>query len=260
VAGKIDWWEVLDLFCWGFEKLSRPTLRNLLGDFDHEHERVLDPYFWRRLEAEQWVTRTGRGSNAQFTITAKGKQCCAESDPSLRWKQPWDGRWRIVTFDVPEQRRKDRVTLWRELRDRRLGLLQRSVWIWPGDLEPILQEIIQASGIPECFAGFECTRLFLCSNAEIVKTAWDFDSICHAQQGYLKKIDSLRERIRHAESLRALGIASKEERMGYSAAFTDDPILPRELWPEDYQGDKVCDTHKKARVELSTTLKQLMSV
>src|SRR5437870_2045408 len=120
----IDWWEVLDLFCWGFETLSRPSIARALRGFDEDRYQTLGPGFWRRLECEQWVTRSGHAAKAQFTITEKGRQQCAEPDPRVSWDRSWDHKWRILTFDVPEVHSKDRVALWRELRARRLGLLQ----------------------------------------------------------------------------------------------------------------------------------------
>src|ERR1041385_4734848 len=139
---KIDWWFVLDIFCWGIDTLGRPTVGRALRGYDDDRYRTVSPSFWQRLESEEWVTRNGRGANARFTITAKGRQRCAEIDPRVSWNKPWDRKWRVVTFDVPETRAWDRVALWREFRARKLGFLQRSVWVWPSPIDEILQEII----------------------------------------------------------------------------------------------------------------------
>lgn len=247
---KIDWWEVLDFFCWGLETLGRPSISRALRGFDEDRYRALGPNFWQKLESEQWLLRRGRGANAQFTITEKGKQQCAEANPHLNWDDPWDGRWRLVTFDVPEVRSKDRVALWRELRARRFGLLQRSVWIWPRPMEAILGEIIHARGIPECFVGFECSRVFLCTHKELVKTAWDFASIRRDHEGYLKRANSLLGALAKAPNLTALAAAARIERLAYEKAIEHDPLLPRILWPAGYLGPKVWEWHSEARVAL----------
>ena len=200
------------------------------------------------------------GSNVEFTITVKGRQRCAHPDPTPAWDRDWDKRWRLVTFDIPEIRRKDRLTLWRELRDRRLGFLQQSVWIWPHDIEPLLQEVIQAKGIPECFAGFECTRLFLCTDAEIVETAWDFKVIRRKQETYLKEVDGIMKAVRDAPELKALPEHATKERFAYLQAIECDPWLPRVLWPKGYRGEAVQEMHQRVRAELSRRLRQLASV
>jgi DNA-binding transcriptional regulator PaaX len=258
MAIKIDWWAVLDFFCWGIDTLGRPSISRALRGYDDERHDSAGKWFFFRLESEGLATRRGRGANAQFTITEKGRQRCAEFDPRPSWNGPWDRQWRIVSYDVPELRRKDRLALWRELRARKLGYLQRSVWIWPHRMEAILEEVIQASGVPECFAGFECGRLFLCTDEEIVRTAWDFEGIQRSQAVYVKKSGAFRNAIRTAADLGALVRAAHEERLAYHAAMENDPFLPRVLWPKGYLGLKVQELHEEARAELTRRMPSMV--
>ena len=202
--------------------------------------------------------RRGRGAQTRFTITPKGRQHCAMPDPYDRWWMGWDQQWRLITFDVPEARRRDRVTLWRELRARRLGLLQRSVWIWPHSVEKILHDVIRATGGPECFAGFECSRVFLCTNTDLVRTAWDFDAIHRAHHGYLTQMNELLVGIRGATTLETLARAVRRERLVYEGAMSRDPLLPNALWPKGYLGHKVWENHARARAGVKTRLVQLL--
>lgn len=255
---NIDWWEVLDVLCWGVDKLARPTFSNLLAGYDEDRYRTLGRAFWRRLEKERWIVRSGQGAGTTFSITAKGRTLCDVINPAEVWRLRWDGLWRLVTFDIPETRRKDRKTLWRELRFRRLGLLQQSVWIWPHDIQPILHEIIQAKGIPECFAGFECARLFLCSDAEVVESAWDFEAIGRSHEAYLHCIADMIQSIHRASDLTTLARRARDEREMYAAAFAMDPLLPRGLWPKGYRGMSVHASHRDARSVLATRLRKLV--
>jgi len=135
-----------------------------------------------------------------------------------------------VTFDIPEVRRKDRQTLWRALRNRRLGLLQQSVWIWPHDIQPILNEIIGRRD-PRVRCRLECARLLLCTDSEVVGAAWDFTEIIRAQETYLQNIGKRMNALRRAADLKTLARGAKEERQSYIAAFALDPMLPQELLP-----------------------------
>jgi DNA-binding transcriptional regulator PaaX len=254
---NIDWYEVLDVFCWGVSMLAMPSIGGALRGFDEDRYRTLGLGLWRRLEREKWVARTGRGKNARFTITERGRERCAEPDPHVRWNRPWDRKWRLVTFDVPITRNKDRLALWREFRLRSLGCLQQSVWIWPHEVEGIVNEIIEARGIPECFAGFECSRLFLCKDEEIVRIAWDFEGIRRAHTDYLSKAGGQQKAIRAASDLTELARAARSERLAYQTALENDPLLPRVLWPEGYVGHKVRDAHERARVELTRRMVRL---
>ncbi|MSR65219.1 MAG: hypothetical protein EXS18_05495 [Verrucomicrobiae bacterium] len=258
MSKRIDWWDVLDLFCWGLETISRPTLHRTLYGYDADRYRTIDPSFWRRMEKERWVARTGRGANAKFTITPTGRKRCADTNPRASWDRVWDRKWRLVTFDVPEVRNHDRVTLWRQLRARNMGLLQQSVWVWPHGVETILEEVIQAIGIPECFAGFECTRIFLCTDEEIVRVSWDFAAIDRAHQGYLKKADGFLRAIRNAANETVLARVVREERWAYRDALSADPLLPRQLWPGTYRGSAVCEHHEAIRAELRRCFARLL--
>lgn len=43
----------------------------------------------------------------------------------------WDGKWRLVAFDVPEEKRTGRNALRNKLRELGLVQLQKSLWAWP---------------------------------------------------------------------------------------------------------------------------------
>ena len=50
---------------------------------------------------------------------------------SQKNKQKWDGKWRVVIFDVWEKARKKRESLRYEIKNFGFIQLQRSVWIYP---------------------------------------------------------------------------------------------------------------------------------
>ena len=53
----------------------------------------------------------------------------------------WDGKWRIVFFDIPEKQRAARVALINTLRDLGFQLLQRSIWIHPYPSKAVLARV-----------------------------------------------------------------------------------------------------------------------
>jgi len=74
-------------------------------------------------------------------LTAKGKE-------SLRMlelrefknqsPQDWDGRWRVLIFDIPEKRRVIRNKIRRTLVQMGFARLQDSVWLYPYDCEDVI--------------------------------------------------------------------------------------------------------------------------
>ena len=85
-----------------------------------------------------------------MTLTEKGKKRKLELDfRNIKIKKPntWDGKWRIIMFDVPEG-----MKAWRDaLRDKfkKLGLMrfQKSVWIYPYECEDEIDFVAETLGI-----------------------------------------------------------------------------------------------------------------
>jgi phenylacetic acid degradation operon negative regulatory protein len=242
----VDYGEILDLFCALGDVLSRPTLYRLLEGYDEYAEQQRAHRLIQRLQQQKLISRTGKRRDA-FTITADGHTRRPTPNPTAAWRRSWDGAWRVLTFDLPEVRRKDRKRLWQALRAHKLGLLQRSVWIWPHELQPILREIMEVEGLPECFCGFNATSLFLCTTAEIVITAWDWEEIERHHRRYLQHLVANERSLQAARDIPALATVARIERRAYEDAFIFDPLLPRSLWPPDYNGDVVQTRHESFR-------------
>lgn len=237
-------WETALLFAVGMlETFSRPDFALVLAGVrrtasGRELDRLLDR--WRQ---QQIVTRIGRGQNARFRIKEGVRNRIHDSDPVAEWGRCWDGKWRVFSFDLPASRRKERMKLWRQLRAARFGLLQRSVWIWPHDVEASLRDMVGAVGIPECFCGFEAGRLLLCDTKEIVASSWDWKRIRQAHTVYLQRGANNRRMLQETNRLEPLARIAKVEHDAYREAFRLDPFLPRGLLGDSYQGFLVQECH-----------------
>jgi phenylacetic acid degradation operon negative regulatory protein len=250
--------EILDLFLWTMDTLTRPTLQNMLSGYEaYAHRRENLPRL-RRLEHLRYLERVGgSGKEPVYRITAEGVRRARVTDPWANWNDTWDGQWRVVVFDLPEVRRKDRQVLWRALRAKKLGLLQRSVWIWPHPLQSILEEMIEAVGVPECFCGFTVRDLFLCNHAEVVASAWDWEAIERAHETYLRHPVLTDRAVAGARDLAQLASLARNERRSYAYAFAVDPLLPRDLWPQHYRGEDIQRQHDQFRRQIADRYRSL---
>ena len=135
-----DWlpvlWRALDL-------LSRPTFNNFVQSFESwEHQVGLRPPL-KQLQRARLIQRNGPGNSRFLQITPAGKLAAMGGiDPVQRWNRKWDGRWRMLMFDLPARNHPLRLRLWRWLRVSRFGYLQLSVWICP---DPISEESCRCS-------------------------------------------------------------------------------------------------------------------
>ena len=130
--------ELLNLLLWSAEVLARPTFRNLTDSYES--------WAYRRtgllrqlsvLEKQQLVESNSPAPDERmFRLTAQGRlHALGGRDPNARWSRQWDGRWRMVLFDVPIAQNSHRKRLRRYLQDRGFGYLQGSVWVSPDPLE-----------------------------------------------------------------------------------------------------------------------------
>ncbi len=74
-------------------------------------------------------------------ITKKGEDkldFLDKHDFKLKIPKKWDGRWRVVIFDIKESRSKTRFLLRKTLSQIGFIRLQKSVWLYPYDCEDLV--------------------------------------------------------------------------------------------------------------------------
>ena len=67
----------------------------------------------------------------------------------------WDGKWRIVVFDIPEKNRTIRELFRNRLKEWNFVRWQRSVWVSKSSVTEVLREYIKFLGIADWVLVFE---------------------------------------------------------------------------------------------------------
>jgi len=95
-----------------------------------------------RLAALGFIVFEKRDGKSYARITDAGRKKLAfESEKKkldLSKKRRWNGRWRVIIFDVPERRRKTRDRLRIFMQELGFVRLQDSVWVFPYDCEDFI--------------------------------------------------------------------------------------------------------------------------
>src|SRR3990167_6503356 len=94
-----------------------------------------------RLAAKGYVVWVEKDDKKYLRITPAGRKVFAFEQAKValkNQKKKWDGRWRMVIFDVPERRRRTRLRLCAVMRDIGFVRLQDSVWVYPYDCEDFI--------------------------------------------------------------------------------------------------------------------------
>jgi phenylacetic acid degradation operon negative regulatory protein len=158
-------------------------------------------------------------------------------DPVARWARPWDGRWRLLLFDLPSTADTVRARLRRYLRAEQLGYLQNSVWLTPDSLEESRRLVQGVPAAPEGFLLFEGRPASGESDAAIVHGAWDFAAInAHYAQHLAIVRTAPRQWPRTEAEHDRLQAWARREHAAWKRAAALDPFLPLALLPSDYLG------------------------
>lgn len=176
-------------------------------------------------------------------------------DPEKWWSKKWNSIWSLLIYDVPEMDRPYRDVLRRFLKQKRLGCLQKSVWVTPTDIRPEFDDLSKAAAVDTFAFLFEAQTVLGLPNRSIVETAWDFDQLEEIQAHYCEvmeiNINRLTEESVGRDELVTLVRMSLD---AYHAAFRNDPLLPRELHPVNYLGARVLDLHRCLFTEIDSQL------
>lgn len=108
-----------------------------------------------RLKRRRMIART---KDHQYELTPAGEYAslkayvrkefteaekeCTPAYAKASARQRWDGKWRIVFFDIPEGKRPLRDYLRRVLKRQGFKEFQRSMWVWPYRLPSFIQKLL----------------------------------------------------------------------------------------------------------------------
>ncbi|MHB8520662.1 MAG: PaaX family transcriptional regulator C-terminal domain-containing protein [Limisphaerales bacterium] len=241
--------QFLNLLLWSADKLTRATFRNLTDSYESWAYRNGLSRQVVTLENQELVQRDPAAPDDRvYRLTRQGRlHALGGRDPEAKWSREWDGRWRLVLFDVPMSRNSHRAWLRRYLRDKGFGCLQGSVWITPDALEQEQQILVGGKINVKSLILLEARPCAGESDVEIVAAAWDFEFI-NRRYGRLMRILDERpaEALGSEATARAFLSWATAEREAWLDAVTHDPLLPERILPSDYLGQRAW----KLRVEV----------
>lgn len=180
-------------------------------------------------------------------LTEEGVDSIAEQiDPERFWDQAWDGLWRTVTFDIPADDRKERQRLNTWLKNKRFGHLQGSLWLSTLPFDDWNQQIVALNIDPRAVIFIEGKPLGLLSDKTVVQHSWPFEKVHARYQEYQSFLSLNPPTVEADDASTSLADWFKKESRLWRAAVELDPMLPRELHPENYLGEHCWKARKQA--------------
>ena len=126
--------------------LLAPNALRVLAMFDGGKRRSKNPKYLfgsalERLLGKRLIVLQQPPKGKFVRLTDAGKKALAlrvAHTPDSRRPRRWDGRWRVVTYDIREAKKGLRQKLAQTLRTFGFYRLQNSLWVYPYDTEALL--------------------------------------------------------------------------------------------------------------------------
>jgi len=165
-----------------------------------------------------------------YKLTLKGFEELSLNFPLFRYlKNTWDGKWRIISYEIPEKKREIRDRLRREMQGWGLGPWHRSFWLTPHPIIEILKGLVSQKEEEKYIQAFEGVPVF--GDREIlIEKVWGKSNLDKAYRELFKKWhDILSGQEEKTDKFRK--IVSE-----YVTILRSDPGLPKELVGESWIG------------------------
>ncbi len=195
------------------------------------------------LIAEGWLEETERSDGLNLRSLAN-------------FNSEWDGKFRLVLFDVPEEQRCIRDSVRNYIKKLGAGQWQRSVWVLWRSLPDEFWEKLSTKGWDRYVYVVETLNILgVKNNVQFAARVWDlsalnkeYASVLEAwQTGYVENQDSP-DRLDNL----ANNVTAK-----YLDTAVKDPFLPKELLFADWLGDdarKLVSSLEKVKIGAKTKM------
>lgn len=192
------------------------------------------------------IEKVEKNGSIYLRITRGGKEEIKREYPMLAFSnKKWDGKWRIVIFDIAEASKVVRENIRYKLKELGFGMLQKSVWLSPHDVIVDFREYVKGKGLEDSVFAFETPYLLAGDPRTLAEKIWNLNDI---NQQYEEVFNALEKWKRmYIESCDRNDRYTMEKKMEneftdlkikYLQVLLSDPFLPSQLLPNNWLREK----------------------
>jgi len=191
-----------------------------------------------------------------YRLTNAGAICALGGrDPREGWESKWDGRWRLVIYDIPETDRKFRLMLRRELSQSGFGCLQKSVWVSPHPADPLKRKLAKLKIDISLVTVLDVLEDEADASTRIVERAWDFNGISTLYKIHDDHLKSVPDRSSQLPLIKQWALM---EQSLWRDVLRCDPFLPDCLLPRKYPGKRAWKKRLRVLRDFGPVIKRLL--
>jgi phenylacetic acid degradation operon negative regulatory protein len=233
------------------------SLIELLGLFGLSGQAVRSTL--SRMSRKGWLKGRKAGPHSFYSLTPKCIALLEEGAQRIFQPRsdPWDGRWHLLTYSIPESKRALRRKLCNRLHWLGFGALHQTTWISARDLRDEVERVVDTLKIRPYVQLFSAEHHGFSSDEEIVARCWDLKQLNDYYAGFITRYRPLFEE-NQARLMAGNGPRPQEcfvQRFmlvhEYRASPYVDLNLPLELLPDDWLGEKAAHLVQQYRDQLT---------
>ncbi|MDH7475896.1 MAG: PaaX family transcriptional regulator C-terminal domain-containing protein [Microgenomates group bacterium] len=177
----------------------------------------------------------------KYRLTEKGFYALCLEFPFFRFiKDKWDGRWRIISYEIPESKREIRDRLRRSMQGWGLGPWHRSFWITPHPILNNLRDLVSGREEEKYIQAFEADHNFG-DKKNLLEKVW---AISQLDKKYRELFRFWHEVLsKEGDKIEKL----KKIITNYISLLRNDPGLPQELLGKNWIGFEGFNIYKEIK-------------
>lgn len=217
------------------------SLIRLLKEFGHNDQAARVAV--SRMMKQGWLQSEKQDNRSYYFLTEQGISRIEEAGNRIFKLNPieWDGKWRVLMYTIPEEKRSIRDDLRQELLWSGFGSFSNACWISPNNLEKEVKILIEKYDISEYVDFFISEYIGPKDNHTLVEKSWPLDQVVEKYEEFIikhsKQFISNQEIIKRGEMSDAECFVERTKLVHeYRKFLFIDPGLPKELLPENWNG------------------------
>lgn len=184
-----------------------------------------------RALKQQYIEKRTSAAGPELVLTKEGEDKILKRFPLLKLAlKRWQGWWLVVTFDIPEEDKRTRESIRRQLTNIGFIQWQKSVYVSPHDISDDLAGVLKNNRLEDKVVPMLAKRILAGNDWEFARRIFHIDDI---QTEYRKIIGSLtppaKPNLKHRNFLR-------RQFSRYIDIVQTDPMLPVGLAPKGGYG------------------------
>ncbi|MEM7332979.1 MAG: PaaX family transcriptional regulator C-terminal domain-containing protein [Chloroflexota bacterium] len=204
-----------------------------------------------RMAREDWFTIERQGRQSKYAITPFGQKILQGGDWRLEDSllTDWDGRWHLITYSLPEDIRKLRDHLRKQLSWLGYGRLSTGLWLSPHNRQDEINQIIYTHKIEQYIHFFQGTYAGPLTNHQLITQCWNLPDLATQYEQFLNKYEGIPtpKTLSPKDSFQARFWLTAD----LFPILRQDPNLPQALLPTDWIGIQGKRLFYKLRAQLA---------